>query len=783
MASGSYTGTSSNGSFNPASYTRHFMGSPVSWRPGSLGFGGRMFASGSPMDQLLGSIDPMDSRFNPSSAEAHRGSILNALSVFDPTDEIARNYACCGIILNDMHDLLEHFETIHVVIDPNFPEGQRAHLRVPFNPQPAPTSGTGQPRMTPAPVLPPTAMLPIHQQNQMVETALQQQLQYPGSFDSEDMDIDIDIQQSFPQTVSSQSSPSSGAPTPPDTPVSTPLSAYPSPSLYDSPKSLLSLTQSTGAEQYSQPTSPLASQPPSPHSYEADGGPAVAFETFSARPQTTRSTSSLDGALAGTTTSLQRPHLNITLTPFSSRPSPSSGHPGALNALNPYARYAAHCGMPGTAVESKDSVGIDAGNVGGEYQPGETSPVKAEKCVPPALLFSNAPTPESTPSTSRVPSPTQVASKKSGSGKQPPSASGTASPSSASASSSAMRTSSSLARATTTSLLLSKPFKCPKPNCNKSYKQANGLKYHITHGSCNFAPPKDLEHVQALLERKRRDKAAAEGVTLPEGEHSTDASPSGSGVNSPLSQTFPDFDQISEADLREVEIEAEKRFKPFACTVGDCTRRYKNMNGLRYHYQHTGEHGAIGLGLLASGQHECLKSNMRADGSGSRDGSIARDGAREGRKLKLTLGKSSKPSSRAPSTGRADVQPQQKSQEQVQVQTQVPQTPQTPSQQLPPQTPQFTAAQPTAAVAPTVYATNVSSTSSSLSGTNSLANVNTQIQAALAYQQRYMDHQRAQFAQQQQLDQQQQLRNMQAQFAAMQNGMYTSAPVDASMSG
>lgn len=56
MASGSYTG-SNNGSFNPASYTRHFLGSPISWRAGSFGFGGRIYPSGSPMDQLLGSIE------------------------------------------------------------------------------------------------------------------------------------------------------------------------------------------------------------------------------------------------------------------------------------------------------------------------------------------------------------------------------------------------------------------------------------------------------------------------------------------------------------------------------------------------------------------------------------------------------------------------------------------------------------------------------------------------------------------------------------------------------
>jgi len=33
-----------------------------------------------------------------------------------------------------------------------------------------------------------------------------------------------------------------------------------------------------------------------------------------------------------------------------------------------------------------------------------------------------------------------------------------------------------------------KPFRCPKPGCSKAYKQANGLKYHLTHGQCNFAP-------------------------------------------------------------------------------------------------------------------------------------------------------------------------------------------------------------------------------------------------------------------------------------------------------
>lgn len=134
----------------------------------------------------------------------------------------------------------------------------------------------------------------------------------------------------------------------------------------------------------------------------------------------------------------------------------------------------------------------------------------------------------------------------------------------------------------------------------------------MTHGSCNFAPPKDLEHVKDLLERKRRDREREReklgGVT-------DDSGPAGLGRSLSLGNIGDDdsldLSNISESELREVEREAEKRMKPFACGVGDCQRRYKNMNGLRYHYQHSGDHGAVGLALLASGQHECLQGQKR----------------------------------------------------------------------------------------------------------------------------------------------------------------------------
>jgi transcription factor SFP1 len=38
----------------------------------------------------------------------------------------------------------------------------------------------------------------------------------------------------------------------------------------------------------------------------------------------------------------------------------------------------------------------------------------------------------------------------------------------------------------------------------------------------------------------------------------------------------------------------------YICQVGSCGKRYKNLNGLRYHYLHSGSHGLLGLQLLSS---------------------------------------------------------------------------------------------------------------------------------------------------------------------------------------
>lgn len=212
----------------------------------------------------------------------------------------------------------------------------------------------------------------------------------------------------------------------------------------------------------------------------------------------------------------------------------------AFNAYAGYSDYSAL--MPGTVASASRSAvpNADGSALADPYVP--------RSCLPPALLHhSTNNTPEGTPASSRVASPAlrNVAAATASTSLSGATASGQHA--SSSGTSNTPRASTTLSRPAT-SLLLSKPFKCPKPNCNKSYKQANGLKYHMTHGSCNFAPPKDLEQIQALIESKRKE-----------------------GNDEPM----------SEAELREVEREAERRLRPYACSVGDCQRRYKNMNGLR----------------------------------------------------------------------------------------------------------------------------------------------------------------------------------------------------------
>jgi transcription factor SFP1 len=86
-----------------------------------------------------------------------------------------------------------------------------------------------------------------------------------------------------------------------------------------------------------------------------------------------------------------------------------------------------------------------------------------------------------------------------------------------------------------------KPFRCPVIGCEKAYKNQNGLKYHKTHG----------HQTQQLHEN-------GDGTF--------------SIVNPETSTPYPGT------------LGMEKE-KPYKCDV--CGKRYKNLNGLKYHKQHS----------------------------------------------------------------------------------------------------------------------------------------------------------------------------------------------------
>jgi len=86
-----------------------------------------------------------------------------------------------------------------------------------------------------------------------------------------------------------------------------------------------------------------------------------------------------------------------------------------------------------------------------------------------------------------------------------------------------------------------KPFKCPVIGCEKAYKNQNGLKYHKQHG-----------HLTQQLHEN------------PDGTFSI--------VNPETSAPYPGT------------LGMEKE-KPFSCDT--CGKRYKNLNGLKYHKGHS----------------------------------------------------------------------------------------------------------------------------------------------------------------------------------------------------
>ena len=222
---------------------------------------------------------------------------------------------------------------------------------------------------------------------------------------------------------------------------------------------------------------------------------------------------------------------------------------GGFRDSYPFASYDAYATEKPGVYAYNASTGVGAAGA-----PGTGNDIGMMRCVPPALLCSQsaAPSPLNTPGSSRAASPAPVYAPLAQNVQQPSSTTLALKPTMSNPNiisnmsrAVAPPPFSRMPKSTSPRAHAPKPFHCPKPGCNKAYKQQNGLKYHLAHGACNYAP---------------RD---------------------------------PEVERLSEG-------ERERRERPWVCAVGSvglggaprdgvdgaedgaggCGRRYKNMNGL-----------------------------------------------------------------------------------------------------------------------------------------------------------------------------------------------------------
>ncbi|KAK0556717.1 Transcriptional regulator of ribosomal biogenesis proteins [Tilletia horrida] len=104
---------------------------------------------------------------------------------------------------------------------------------------------------------------------------------------------------------------------------------------------------------------------------------------------------------------------------------------------------------------------------------------------------------------------------------------------------------------------------CPRAGCSKAYAHKNGLKYHLSKGTCTNLPHRYNPRIS---------------IALPSPSPSPSSpSPSPSSASPPPAAAAHPY---------------------YQCQVGHCPKRYLQPNGLRYHYQHSAAHGMLGLHIM-----------------------------------------------------------------------------------------------------------------------------------------------------------------------------------------
>lgn len=132
-------------------------------------------------------------------------------------------------------------------------------------------------------------------------------------------------------------------------------------------------------------------------------------------------------------------------------------------------------------------------------------------------------------------------------------------------------------------LAVEKPYKCKNHGCDKAYKNMNGLKYHRLHGACN------QNNILSMSNRGCNsglylNSACSVSGTQPADLSKRNSDDDGDIELSPSDLASPLHMNISgTASVSSTTCLAED--KKYCCEK--CNKRYKNLNGLKYHMRHS----------------------------------------------------------------------------------------------------------------------------------------------------------------------------------------------------
>ncbi|KAJ3056932.1 Transcriptional regulator of ribosomal biogenesis proteins [Rhizophlyctis rosea] len=108
-----------------------------------------------------------------------------------------------------------------------------------------------------------------------------------------------------------------------------------------------------------------------------------------------------------------------------------------------------------------------------------------------------------------------------------------------------------------------KIYRCPKPWCSKVYKNANGLKYHLDKGVCEVDADSNASEAGSPVIRPSSPLIGGGEFGSPQMGFASGMGMEGVGM--PMG------------------VQVKIAHRPYWCRVAGCGKKYKNLNGLKYH--------------------------------------------------------------------------------------------------------------------------------------------------------------------------------------------------------